>query len=62
MLNFMLSLVCKPTAEELAQREHEESRRHLLEAQRMRDYYEKMVEFHTTRVSRTRSVIRSGAE
>lgn len=44
----------KPDADELAQRELEDSRRELMVAQRMRDYYIKMVEFHEMRVASLR--------
>ena len=41
----------RPDADELAQQELEESRRSLLECQRMKDYYDNMVKFHTARIA-----------
>lgn len=46
----LTKLFRKPCAEELAQRELDESRRSLLEAERYRDYYGKMCEFHQSRI------------
>jgi len=41
----------KPSAEELAQRELDDARRGLLEAQRHRDYYAKTAEFYQVRIN-----------
>jgi hypothetical protein len=47
----------KPSAEKLAYREYEDSRRNLLQSQRMRDYYESMVRFEAQRIKRLRKVL-----
>ena len=39
------------TAEDVASAEFEEARRNLIECERMRDYYENMVNFHRTRIT-----------
>lgn len=46
----------KPSAQVLAQREYEDAQRGLLEAQRSRDYYDSVVGFHSTRLSRLRAM------
>ena len=45
------SCFSKPTASEMAQAELEDSYRSLLECQRMKDYYDNMVTFHTKRIT-----------
>lgn len=40
----------KPSADVLAQRELDDNKRMLLEAQRSKDYYSKMVDFYETRI------------
>lgn len=42
----------QPTAEALAHKELLEARRSLLESQRLRDYYTKMEEYYSLRISR----------
>lgn len=51
LFDWFQSLFRKPTAEELAHREMQESSRSLLECQRMKDYYDNMVNFHTKRIA-----------
>lgn len=47
---FFLELFRKPSAEVLAQRELDEDKRLLLETQRSKDYYSKLVEYYETRI------------
>jgi chromosome condensin MukBEF ATPase and DNA-binding subunit MukB len=47
-----------PSAEELAQKEIDETRRQLLEMQRKRDYYNSMVSFCNTRLSHLNTYLR----
>lgn len=51
-----------PSAEELAQRELDDDKRSLLEAQRQRDYFTKMVEFYDMRVRTLTSQLKKAAE
>lgn len=51
-----------PSAEELAQRELDSDKRQLLEAQRNRDYFTKMVEFYDMRVRTLTSQLKKAAE
>lgn len=48
ILEFFLG---QKTAEDLADKEFEESQRSLIECERMRDYYENMVTFHRARIA-----------
>ena len=50
LVQYILELFRKPSAEVMAQRELEDAKRMLLEAQRSKDYYTKMVEFYDTRI------------
>ena len=59
MFKQFISLYRKPSANELAQRELEESRRSLLEAQRNHAYYEKIASFYETRISKLRKQLQS---
>ena len=52
----------KPSAETLAWREYEESRRTLLQCQRLRDYYENMCRFETQRIKRLREMLGIGTD
>ena len=52
----------KPSAETLAWREYEESRRTLLQCQRLRDYYENMCRFETKRIVRLREILQINEE
>jgi len=49
--SWVVELFRKPSAEVLAQREYEDAQRSLLECQRMRDYYDNMVNFQKTRLA-----------
>jgi hypothetical protein len=51
----------KQSVELLAQKEYEDARRHLLECQRMRDYYEQMSAFYSTRISKLRDLLNDSA-
>lgn len=55
-----------PSAEELAQKEVEDTKRQLLEVQRKRDYYNSMVAFCQTRLThlntQLREALREGVE
>jgi hypothetical protein len=51
MFDSVFKFFRKPTADEMAQNELEDSRRSLLECQRMKDYYDNMVNFHAKRIS-----------
>ncbi len=55
--DWIVEIFRKPSAEKLAYREYEESRRNLLQCQRMRDYYENMVKFEAQRIKRLRKVL-----
>lgn len=52
MFREIMETLRPPSAEVLAQRELESSRRGLLEAQRNRDFYSKMAEFYAVRIDR----------
>jgi hypothetical protein len=56
-IKFIMSSLRKPSAEMLAQQEYENARRSLLECQRMRDYYDNMTNFHTTRINRVKALL-----
>ncbi len=58
-MRVLIDLYRKPSANELAQRELEESRRMLLEAQRQQAYYEKITQFYETRIYKLRSQLKS---
>ena len=60
--DWFLELFRKPRAEKLAYREYEESRRSLLQCQRMRDYYENMCRFETQRIKRLRKMLNLESE
>jgi hypothetical protein len=51
LFGWMIELFRKPPAQQLARRELAESRRNLLQAQRMRDYYAAMCTFETKRIA-----------
>jgi hypothetical protein len=51
LFGWMVELFRKPPAQLLARRELEESRRSLLQAQRMRDYYAAMCTFEAKRIA-----------
>lgn len=51
-----------PSADELAQRELDDAKRHLLETQRQRDYYSKMCDFYTARIAATTRQLRRPAD
>ena len=55
--NWLVELFRKPSAEVLAQREYEDAQRSLLECQRMRDYYDNMVNFQQTRLTALRKML-----
>lgn len=55
--NWLVELFRKPSAEVLAQREYEDAQRSLLECQRMRDYYDNMVNFQQTRITALRKML-----
>lgn len=57
-MNRLIDLWRTPSADELAQREMEECRRDLLNAERMRDYYAKMAEFNKVRITQLSKTIR----
>lgn len=59
MLAPIIELFRKPSAESLAQREYEDARRNLLECQRLRDYYENMVNYNNQRLARLRTIVKS---
>lgn len=50
----IINLYRKPSANELAQRELEESRRQLLESQRNSAYFEKLAQFYEQRIIKLR--------
>lgn len=56
-VKMILELFRKPSAEMMAQQELEDARRSLLECQRMRDYYDNMTNFHTTRIGRVKALL-----
>jgi hypothetical protein len=62
MQHWIIELFRKPSAEVLAQRELEDAQRNLLECQRMRDYYENMVNFNSVRIKQTRAMLRGCAD
>ena len=62
MFQSITMLFRKPSAEALAQREYEDARRHLLECQRMHDYYEHMAAFQKVRINRLREIIKGAAD
>jgi hypothetical protein len=55
--DWIVEIFKKPSAEKLAYREYEESRRNLLQCQRMRDYYDNMVKFEAQRIKRLRKIL-----
>ena len=57
MPKWLIELFRKPSAEVLAQREYEDAQRSLLECQRMRDYYDNMVNFQQTRITALRKML-----
>lgn len=57
MIKMIVTLFRKPSAEMLAQQEYEDARRSLLQCQRMRDYYDNMTNFHTTRINRVKALL-----
>lgn len=59
--DWIFDMFRKPTAEALAVREYEESRRNLLQCERMRDYYDNMVRFESQRVKRLRELLQLDA-
>jgi hypothetical protein len=58
MLSTIINMMRKPTANVLAARELDDARRDLLQAQRHRDYYQKLAEFHALRIDRLRNQLR----
>lgn len=58
MFRALLDSCRKPSAEALAQRELDDTKRDLVVSQRTRDYYAKMVEFHEMRIARLTRMIR----
>ena len=59
MKKFFVNAFRKPSAEMVAQIELDDCKRGLLEAQRMRDYYMKIAEFHEVRINRLTQMLRS---
>ena len=53
----MIALFKQPSAEQLAAREYEDSRRSLLQHQRMRDYHDNMCKFETKRIARLQELL-----
>lgn len=58
----IIELFRKPSAEVIAQRELDESKRQLLSAQYSKDYYTKMVEFYETRIRTLTIQLKKAAE
>lgn len=59
MKRFLIDAFRKPSAEMLAQRELDDCKRDLLDAQRMRDYYMKIAEFQEVRINRLTQMLRN---
>lgn len=57
----MLHLFRKQSAETIARSELDEAQRGLIEAQRMRDYYTKIAEFHEVRIRSLSKSLGGGA-
>ena len=55
--DWIVELFKDPDADKLAYREYEETRRMLLQCQRMRDYYENMLKFQNQRLQRLRKTL-----
>lgn len=57
-INTLKSIYAPPTAETLALRELEQSRRDLLSAQTQQEYSSKMVEFHKVKIKRLNAFVK----
>ena len=62
IINTLKSLYAPPTAETLALRELEQSRRDLLSAHTQQEYSTKMVEFHKTKIKRLSAFLKGMEE
>lgn len=62
IINTLKSIYAPPTAETLALRELEQSRRDLLSAQTQQEYSSKMVEFHKVKIKRLTAFVKGMEE
>lgn len=62
VINVIRALYAQPTAESLALRELETSRRDLLSAQTQQEYSMKMVEFHKIKIKRLSAFLKGMEE
>jgi hypothetical protein len=62
IINTLKTLYAPPTAEVLALRELEQSRRDLLDAQTQQEYSTKMVEFHKIKIKRLSAFLKGMEE
>jgi hypothetical protein len=62
IINTLKAIYAPPTAETLALRELEQSRRDLLSAQTQQEYSSKMVEFHKVKIKRLTAFVKGMEE
>jgi hypothetical protein len=62
IINTLKAIYAPPTAETLALRELEQSRRDLLAAQTQQEYSSKMVEFHKVKIKRLTAFVKGMEE
>lgn len=60
MLKRLLEPLVKPSARELAQRELDDARRSLLEAQAAQEYASAMCQYHRNRIQRLTAFVQEG--
>lgn len=61
-VNFLKSLYATPSAEAIALRELEDSKRRLLDAQSSREYAESMCKYHESKIKRLTAYLHKATE